>query len=215
MKPVISLIIIIYSSVANAGLASIWVANEVSTPPIQSYIKIEPEYLSIPITLKADSKSAMERHQLIGKLEQYVTSKAASEATIDLVYGEVSLSEREPGGFKSYGRGSESNIYLTTKLESSAEIFDATERIYKFIRSLEPPEDTELNYGSTKLAIENPEQYIEPLKSKIGSELKSTKEALGVSLKATITGLSSGVRVAEVKNRKLIVFLPYVITYSE
>ena len=215
MKKIVGVILIFMSALANAGSVSIWVAEGKGIPPVQSYIEIEPQYLSISLTLKADTKSAMERHQLIRKLESVIVSSAASHAEIDVVYGEVSLSRREPSGFKSYGRGSESNIYLLTPINNGSQVYEATEKLYKFVRSLEIPEDTELDYGATKLAIEKPEEHIKRLKSKIANEIKSTKEIFGLTLKVNITGLSSPVSLVEIKDRKLAVYLPYVIEYRE
>lgn len=215
MKLMVGFILVFLSVSANAGLVSIWVAVGKGTPPVQSYLEIEPEYVSIQLTLKGDSKSAIERHDLIRKLESYVVLRASENSEIDVVYGEVSLSSREPSGFKSYGRGSESNIYLIIKLDDDAKIYEATKKLYKFIQKIKLPEDTTLTYGATKLAIANPEKHVVSLISKIGNELKATKEALGVSLKVKVTGLSSPVRIVEIKNRKLAAYLPYVIEYAE
>lgn len=215
MKIIIGLFLLAVSVGSNAGVVSIWIAEGSGSPSVQSYIELDPEYVSIPLTLKADTKSAIERHRLIQKLESYVVSKVNEHPEISIVYGEVSLSSREPSGFKSYGRRSESNIYIVAKIENGTEIYDATESLYRFVQNLKLPEDTELNYGATKLAISNPGKHVNALISKVGNEVKRTKESLGISLKVKVTGLSSPVRIVEIKNRKLAVYLPYVVEYAE
>jgi len=218
MFKVITFVFSLLSVNAYAGFSAIVIAYGTGDVPVNSSLDIDAEYVAMSVSLSSDAKYPSERAKLISQLQSSVSAAASKTSNIDFQQGVISLSPREKSSFsisKSYGRSSGSSFYILSKLSSEKGIYAATQDIYKFISGIQKPEDTSLSLGNTSLAISSPHAYRSKLLRKVKSEINTTKEALGSTYKATVSGLENPVIVRQKNDKQVTLFIDYRIQFSE
>ena len=218
MLKIPTLILLLLSFNAYAGLSAVVVAYGPGDVPVNSSIDIDAEYVAMAVSLTSDAKYPSERAKLISKLQSSISAAASKNANIEFRQGVISLSPKEKSSFslsKSYGRSSGSRFYILSKLGDGKEIYAATQDIYTFIGNIENPEDTSTSIGNTSLAINSPHNYRGKLLGKVKAEIKATKEALGSNYKVSISGLENPVIVRQKNDKQVTLFIDYRIQFSE
>jgi len=218
MRNIIFTTLLTLSANSYAGLSAVIIAYGTGEVPVNSSIDIDAEYVAMSVSLSSDAKYASKRAKLISKLQSKISSAATNQPNIYFKQGVISLSPRENSTFsisKSYGSNSGSKFYILSKLGNGTDIYKATQDIYGFIAKIQKPEDTNISYGNTSLAIESPSKHRTQLITKIKDEISSTKSILGTKHKVTVTGLESPVIVRQKNDKQVTLFLDYKIEFSE
>lgn len=209
MKYLILTVCLSFIGAMSANAAPIVIAEGKSAiPPVVSYVEVDAEYVSIPLTITSNVKHPADKYRLIGNLERLVKDKAKSLPNLMLRENIFSTPSKDNNAHSS-------ELLLLAQIGNSDNIYKSIDSLFSFIYSIQIPDNTELSYGSIKLGLANPEQYRKSLESKIKTEITKTRETMGDNFKVYVDGLSDPVRAMPLGGRKLAVYIPYKIAYSE
>ena len=218
MKTTMILLLCMFSMGTYGGTSAIVIAFNSQHLPVNSYIDLDAQYVAMPVTISSDARYPAQRAKLIQTLQAAIKSAAKKNNKIEFQQGKVSLSPREKSSFsvtRSYGGREGSHLYLLAKLDDKEEIYSASEGLYRFINSIKKPEDTQLNLGSTSLAIDSPQGYRLQLLNKLKAEVSEIKSVLGEDYKVTLSGLENPVIVRQKNHNQVSVFIDYRIEFNQ
>ena len=186
--------------------------------PVHSYIDTDAEYVAMPVSITSDSKYASERAKLIHQLQLAIENAAKKDPAINIEQGVVSLSPSTRSSFsisKSYHSSGISNLYLLHRIDGDSSIYQVTEKLNRFIASIEKLDDTDIHLGKTALAIESPGKYRDGLLKLIKLEIENTKQIMGDNFKASISGLGKGVIVKQLNDKQVRLYIDYSLVLEE
>lgn len=218
MRYLVVLLLITFSSFANAGISSVVIAFDGNSVPVNAYVDMDAEYVALPLSLYSDVDNPKRRAQRLHKLQSVIVDKVNRDKSITLQMGSVSLSPRKTSSFKfssSYSSSSETTLYLLTPFAKDSNIYSLTQKIIEFVDAIKKPDDTEIRLGNSLLAINNPEEHRLTLLKKIKNEIELTKKVLGNDYKVTVSRLEGAVLVKQQSDRKVRLFINYQLQLNQ
>ena len=218
MNKLLTLVLLLISFDALSSVSGVVIAHNSGSVSVNSYIDVDAEYVAMSVSLSSEAKYPNQRLEEISQLQSTISQAATSNENISFIQGAVSLSPRERSSFslsKSYGGNSGSSLYILSKLDTTKDVYSATQETYSFIAKIQKPKDTNLNLGNTRLAINSPNQYRDRLLEKLKEEITNIKNVLGEGYKVSISGLENSVIVTQKNDKQVTILLDYQIELSE
>lgn len=181
--------------------------------PVVSFIEVDAEYVTVPLSISSNAKSPAERYRLIHNLQRLIMDKAKTNP--DLSVEEVSPLQPLNGKPEQSMSSALGTLYISAQLGSASEPFEAAELVYEFIFGITIPSNTDVKYGELFLSISNPEQFRKSIEAKVRTEIGTTLQSLGSSYSVKIMGMNAPVAMLNRGGVKLAMFIPYKVTYEQ
>ena len=215
--------LIVATHSVTAGISSGWssgplvVIAEQERKAVAVSIVMPADFVSVPVRILSDQKNTAQAYEESRQAVELISKHAKENGRLRMSMGVVSLSQHQGGYGISSGSWSQPaasvEIFLLVPLSTnSGNIFDAGVEAAKFVEGLSLPGKTRCELGRLQLAVENPEQYRSKVLSLIADEMKKTREALSPQGSVNVQGLESPVRVGQVDDRNVQLFLNYSLS---
>lgn len=209
--------IVVQSSYAGEILSSksLIVFAYTDRPSVSASIRMEADFVSMPLSIRGDHKDPAKRFEIIAHAKGAIIKAAEDIKDIQVHSGPVALSSQPVSkvqAFSSggYGGTSQAEIHILSPLAGAEkDVFKRATVINNFIRGVRLPDGAEVDFGQIHLAVDNPEQYREALLRAIADEVAKTKSTLGSSVEVTVSGLESPVFVRQADEKHVDLFLSY------
>ncbi|SPP63834.1 hypothetical protein [Nitrospira lenta] len=189
-------------------------------PSVSAAIRMEADYVSMPLTIQGDHKDTAKQFNIIAQAKAAIVRMAAASKGIHVHVGPVALSAHPAKKLQSFSSGgyggmSQAHLHILSPLGScDKDVFRCATAINEFIKGVRLPDDAKIDFGHMQLAVDNPEQYRDALLKNIAVEMVKTKSALGPTAKVTISGLESPVFVRQADELRVDLFLNYELAMT-
>jgi len=215
---IVALMIASRSFGSSRSLIIIALPNERS---VAATITKSADFVSCPVSLASDKKKPDERFEDLQLAKARILKAAEQNPQIIIHCGPVSLSSRTRSSFSlsklssGYGSYSAVQLYILVPVgDQKPNIFSAGLAIKNFVSQVKMPDKTKCRLGQIQLAVDNPEQYRDPILKKISEHIKQAKSLLEPGGKVTVTGLSSPVVARQADDVNVEMFINYSLSLS-
>ncbi len=208
---------------ALAGISSGWSSGSViviaqpEPKAVAASLVMPADFVSVPLRIVSDQKNTAQAYDETRQAIELIGKKAKESVRFRMTMGAVSLSQHRGGYGISSGSWSQpaasSEIFLLVPLSTnSANIFAAGVEAAKFVDALTLPGKTRCEFGTLQLAVADPEQYRGKVLELIKQEMTKTLEALAPQAGIKIQGLEGQIRVGQLDDRNVELFLNYSLS---
>ena len=196
---------------ANNTLAGTRVRTSVYSQEAPVKLRRKADSVTMSISLKNNSRKAIERNDEIMGTVSAIIEKADSIDNIRAHNGSISLStrNRKVGLFKSTDESSEVTIYILGDLKDGDNVYDMTSKLKKFLEEIQPVGNTTIEEGNIGLSIRNPQSYRNEILGLILNDISNIKEQLGGYVDMNISGLDSSVLVKQANESEVDLYISY------
>ncbi len=97
------------------------------------------------------------------------------------------------------------------KLEPVRDVYAGAVLIRQFLDSLDLPGKSDYSLGQMRLAVKDPEHYRTPLLSLIAEDVKGLRSVFGENAEVSLNGLAGPVRVRQLDDRRVELFIDYTM----
>lgn len=181
-------------------------------------VEKDADYASIAVEIRSDQKEPAAQYAEIKQIEEQIISKAGDRNDVEIHRGPITLSA-EPiktslavssGWYQT--KSSTTRLHILVKFDEKSTIYDCALRIRSFLASIKLPAKAEFELGPIQLAVKDPQQHRSHILKKIGEDVQSVKESVGVNGKVVLTGLQQPVMVRQLDDRKVELFINYTMS---
>ncbi len=200
-----------------AGLNSavIVLPSETGRPAPAISIVQPADYVCATVLLRTTTKDVERQSTAMRECLQRVTEAITKSARFQLHQGALRLAGAvgsSYGSFSSAGNtGLQTIVRILLPLQGTSDVFEATKQLRRFITTLPPTADTELNVTSVSLAVAAPEQYRERLIALIAEQSRGIQQQFGART-VIVDGLQNGVTVRQVDESNVELFVDYQLS---
>ena len=174
------------------------------------------DYLCAIVTLRTTSKDPDRQSVAMRESLQRVTTAVEKSARFQLHQGAIRFAGTNSSLYASKSSaGSAATLQTSFRvlcpLQGTFDVFEAMKQLRRFIGSLTPVDDTELNIASISLAVAAPEQYRERLLALIAEQSRAIQQNFGART-IIIDGLQNQVAVRQVDESNVELYLDYQLS---
>src|SRR6185503_2843822 len=211
MKKAVVALVLMLSPLAYAGggAPSVFIAIGYSPQQPAVRMKVQADYVAIPLNIQNDSRDPVKRADEIEKALRALGEKLAPHADLRILPGVVSLSPRELSKLSSDSHAGSAQLYVLGSLKQDATVFAVTKRIYQLVSAMPLAEGTRIAFGNTALGLEEPENYRARVLGLIAQSVAEAKKSLGPASLVELEGLESPVSVMQLNDREVLLFINY------
>ena len=204
------------SAVSSSAFVVVAAASEPASVAV--HLVMPADFVTVPIRVYSDQKDTALAYEETSQALDVISQKAKDNGEFRVLNGEISLSQRQSGGWglSSGSWGSEpagaAEIYLLVPFAAGhTNIFEAGAEAARFVETLDLPGKAHFELGRLQLAVENPEQYRDKLLHAIADEIKKTCQDL-VQFNVRVDGLEKPVMVRQTDDRNVELYLDYSLS---
>ena len=173
------------------------------------------DYLCAIVSLRTTAKDADRQSAAMRESLQRVTTAIEKSPRFQLHQGPIRFANTGSSLYSSKaGAGPASlqtNFRVLCPLQAASDVFEALKQLRRFIGTLTPADDTELNILSISLAVATPEQYRERLLTLIADQSRSIEQSFGART-IIIDGLQNPVVVRQVDESNVELYVDYQLS---
>jgi hypothetical protein len=181
--------------------------------PAPAVTLVQPaDYLCAVVTLRTTAKDPDRQSVAMRESVQRLTEAISKSPRFQLHQGAVRLAGQ--GGSFGLGGGTatlQTTLRVLYPLQGTTDIFEAVKQLRRFVASLPPTADTELNVAAISLAVAAPEQYRDRLLALIADQARSLHHSFGARL-VIIDGLQNAVSVRQVDDMNVEIYIDYQLS---
>ncbi len=197
-------------AVINSAVIVLPTENGRSSPAVSL---VQPaDYLCAILTLRTTGKDAERQSTAMRESLQRITTAVEKSPRFQLHQGPVRFAGMNSSLYSSKSSGSAASLQATVRvlcpLQGTSDVFEAVRQLRRFVGSLVPADDTELNLASITLAVASPEQYRDRLLALIAEQSRLIQQNFGART-VIIDGLQSPVVVRQVDESNVELSLDY------
>jgi hypothetical protein len=196
-------------SYAGGGGPSVFIAIGYSYQQPAARLKVQADYVAIPLNIQNDSKDPVKRADEIEKALRMLAEKLAPHADLKIMPGVVSLSPREQSKLSSDSHSGSAQLYVLGSLKQDATVFAVTKRIYQIVSAMPLTDGTRITLGNTALGLEEPENYRTQVLGLIAKSVAEARKSLGAAGNVDVDGLENPVSVMQLNDREVLLFINY------
>ncbi|MEX0289749.1 MAG: hypothetical protein AB3N63_03530 [Puniceicoccaceae bacterium] len=175
-------------------------------------IKKRADIVTLKLTVSSIAKKPEDRIRLLKDTFQLLSTKAKAEKQILFKSGFVAL-PLVTGNFFSSGKSEDQvssfDFTLIAKLGPEDSIFERMDVLNEFVEEIDFNKEVNVYFKSSGVALMKPDQYRKELLQMIGEELELLKSTFGETTMVSINGLDQRVRVQQLDDVNLEIFIPY------
>jgi len=213
----IGLVLLLISTSATGGASSVNVFGFVGSPVVSVTRRMPADFVSMTVTVSSDRRNPAERAIEVDAGQQALIQAAARNPGVEFEVGPPTLSGRTGSkfSFSSYGVSSEAEVTLLKPIAvEGASLFPLAAQLHEFVTAVSAPGKCEYRVGQMRLGIRDPERFRPELLRAIAADVEKTRQALGGSGSVTVSGLGGPVRVRQVSDTAVELFIAYDISIS-
>lgn len=211
MKTALIVFALALSQLAQAGerVPSVFIAVGYSAQQPAARMKVQADYVAIPVSIQNDARDPVKRADEIEKTLRALAEKLAPHPDLKIMPGVVSLSPREMSKLSSDSQAGSAQLYVLGSLKQDATVFAITKRIYQIISAMPLADGTRITFGNTSLGLEEPEKYRGEVLGLIAKSVAEARKSLGAASLVDVEGLENAVSVMQSNDREVLLFISY------
>ena len=197
----------------NSAVIVLPVENQRSAPAVTL---VQPaDYLCAVVTLRTTSKDTDRQSSAMRESLQRITDAIEKSPRFQLHQGPVRFAGTNSSLFSSKAGAGPASLQTSLRvlcpLQGATDVFEPMRQLRRFISSLTPADDTELNVISISLAVTDPEQYRARLLALIADQSRSIQQNFGART-IIIDGLQNPVVVRQIDDSNVELYLDYQLS---
>ena len=199
---------------AHAG-PSVVVLSDSYDKPVAVRYKIRADYIAQTVTITSNEREFSAKLKGIKEGKKHLIEYIEMKGQVVLYEEPAYLYPGSEGIFKgSYGGNEpQAQVQLLLPIVSNNDnIFSGGIELAELLRALDPLAKTRFQSSAVRLAVEDPEKLRGKILEMIGAEVKFTQERMIGSGKITIGGLEGPVKVNQVDDINVELFIEYELS---
>ena len=176
-------------------------------------IKKRADLVTLSLTVSSSDRDPEKRLKHLKGAFELIEVKSKANDQILFKSGFVALPMVTGSFFSSKGKYADEvssfDMILVAKMGPQDSMFDRMEVLNAFIEGIDFGKGVDVYFDSSGIALMNPSQYRKDLLKMIGKEFEFLRNTLGEDIKMKVSGLDQKVRVQQVDDVNLEIFIPY------
>ena len=209
-----SFLLLLIPLTAQAGQIGIVLSDSYANPVAVRY-KMRADYIAQTITITSKERDFAAKLKNIQNAKKYLVELVEGKGQIIVHEGPARLYPGSEGFFKSSYSSQEpqAEVQLLLPIVSDSDnIFSGGIELGDILGTLDPPGKTGLQASYVRLAVEDPEKLRGKILEMISADVKTAKEKMKGSGKITVSGLEGPVKVNQVDNVNVELFIEYKVS---
>ena len=194
---------------------SVVVLSDNYDKPVAVRYKMRADYIAQTVTITSNERDFPAKLKSINDGKKYLVEQIEGKGQVIVHEEPAYLYPGSEGLFKtSYGgREPQAQMQLLLPIVSETDnIFSGGIELAVLLAKLDPPEKIKFYPSAIRLAVEDPEKSRGKLLEMISADVKSTKERMKGTGKITISGLEGPVKVSQVDDINVELFIEYRVS---
>lgn len=189
-------------------------------------VRVPAEFLALQITLTSDAASVGERLDLLDEAERTLRAAAKngglelrvrSAPEVDVGYGKLGSFAPVVSALGMSGDAGVQHLLVARLSDPQESLFRVSARLHAAVNAVKLPKRVSIRVGDQRLALADAETKRDAVREAIGVHLTQDRALLlgGAEARLKLAGTEGPLRISQVGERELALWLPFTVTYGE